>query len=92
MGDGSALEPMVGFDDGLDVGGKEGDSVVIVEGRMDGELDGITLLTVVGADDGKVEGVAEGSTEGTSDGWIDGWDDGNKDGDAVRSDDDTVEG
>jgi len=45
---------------------------VTKEGRMDGELDGITLLTVVGADDGKVEGVEEGSTEGTSDGWIDG--------------------
>ena len=83
---------MVGFADGLDVGGKEGDSVVIVEGRMDGELDGITLLTLVGEDDGKVEGTAEGSTEGTSDGWIDGWDDGNKDDDAVGSDDDTVKG
>ena len=41
---------------------------------MDGELDGITLLTVVGTDDGKVEDVAEGSNEGTSDGWIDGKD------------------
>jgi len=47
-----------------------GNSEVTVEGRMDGELDGITLLTVVGADDGKVEGFDEGSTEGTSDGWI----------------------
>ena len=43
---------------------------------MDGELDGITLLIVVGADDGKVEGVEEGSNEGTFDGWIDGKDDG----------------
>jgi len=38
---------------------------VTEEGRMDGELDGITLLLVVGADDGKVEGVEVGSTEGT---------------------------
>ena len=35
---------MVGFDDGLDVGGKEGDSVVIEEGTIDRELDGLTLL------------------------------------------------
>jgi len=47
-----------------------GNNAVIKEGRMDGELDGLTLLTVVGADDGKVEGFDEGSTEGTSDGWI----------------------
>ena len=41
---------------------------------MDGELDGITLLIVVGPDDGKVEGVEEGSNEGTFDDWIDGKD------------------
>jgi len=83
---------MVGFDDGLDVGGKEGDSVVIVEGMMDGKLNGITLLAVVGADERKVEGTALGSTEGTSDGWIDGWDDGNIDGDTVGSDDGNIDG
>ena len=59
------LGSVVGVDDGLAVGGEEGDSVVTEEGRMDGELDGITLLFVVGADDGKVEGVEVGSTEGT---------------------------
>jgi len=46
-----------------------GNNAVIKEGRMDGELDGLTLLTVVGADDGKVEGFEEGSTECTLDGW-----------------------
>ena len=42
-----------------------GNSEVTEEGRIDGELDGITLLLVVGADDEKVEGVEVGSTEGT---------------------------
>ena len=62
------LGSMVGVDEELAVSGEEGDSVVTEEGRMDGELDRITLLLVVGADDGKVEGVEVDSTEGTCDG------------------------
>ena len=49
-----------------------GNSEVTEEGTIDVELDGITLLIVVGPDDGKVEGFEEGSTEGIFDGWIDG--------------------
>ena len=64
-----------------------GNSEVTEEGTIDRELDGITLLFIVGADDGKVEGVEEGSTEGTLDGWIDGYDDGlNVEGRSVPND------